>query len=619
MKKFNLFLLLLIPLVLALTGVIPVHAQTSPAKPVLFAEVDRTNISTDDTIILTVTVDMFEASLSKPQMPALTGFEVIGRNNATQISMLNGDMTVQETYQYYLRPVKTGELIIEPITLSVYGSTYSTDPIVIQASQGTGNPNPLPQSSRPSSPNLPAFPNFPSLPNFPSIDAGIPFDSQPMDPVLAPAELAGRDYFLEAGVDNLAPYQGEQVLYTVRFYTAVSPINQPEYIEPSFTGFWHETVPEEKYYSLQFEKHAYNVIELQTILFPTVVGDVQIPPAQIRIPADIFNSGGTLSSQSLPLSVKILPDNPPTSFNGAIGNFNIQTQVDTDITNVDEPVTYKVLISGSGNIENIAEPDWNEGPDWRSFDTTTNSSTQFESGDYSGTIVFERLLLPTRSGTLKIPSIDFSFFDPSAGSYQTISTQPIDITVQTDGNSASNPSNEPNSESEVLLANPIVELNKIKVPSNSSMIGNGKLISSPIYWLLFTIPLFLFIGFSAWRHYSIRYQNDADYRIYKGAAKKAHRSLMRAGRNPNQASSSAVKVLVYYLSEKMNQRLAGLTLDELSVSLRSVGLKDDLLDQVQNCIMLGEMGSYSPDNHSVSSKELIQQIEDLISKLDREL
>lgn len=44
-----------------------------------------------------------------------------------------------------------------------------------------------------------------------------------------PAELTGRDYYLEATVDKTNPYQGEQVLYSLRLYRAVSPMGQITY------------------------------------------------------------------------------------------------------------------------------------------------------------------------------------------------------------------------------------------------------------------------------------------------------------------------------------------------------------------------------------------------------
>ena len=66
MEKYYRIILLIIPLVFAVTFAVPVHAQSQTSKPIIYAEVDQTDISTDDTIILTVTVDLFETSLSKP-------------------------------------------------------------------------------------------------------------------------------------------------------------------------------------------------------------------------------------------------------------------------------------------------------------------------------------------------------------------------------------------------------------------------------------------------------------------------------------------------------------------------------------------------------------------------
>ena len=89
--------------------------------------------------------------------------------------------------------------------------------------------------------------------------------------------------------------------------------------------------------------------------------------------------------------------------------------------------------------------------------------------------------------------------------------------------------------------------------------------------------------------------------------------------NSSQASSNAGKILIEYLTSKMLVPQIVLHLDELRVALSSFGLHSELVDQVQSCIMLSEMGSYSPDNRSVSSNEFIQQIEDLITRLDKEL
>ncbi len=47
--------------------------------------------------------------------------------------------------------------------------------------------------------------------------------SSSLQQIAAPAALQGQDYYAEASVDKTTPYQGEQVLYTLRFYRALDP------------------------------------------------------------------------------------------------------------------------------------------------------------------------------------------------------------------------------------------------------------------------------------------------------------------------------------------------------------------------------------------------------------
>ena len=75
-------------------------------------------------------------------MPSLAGFNVVGTSTSSQISIINGATTSQVVYLYQLQPYETGELIIEPITLTLGGQTYSTQPIAVQVSQGSSAPAP---------------------------------------------------------------------------------------------------------------------------------------------------------------------------------------------------------------------------------------------------------------------------------------------------------------------------------------------------------------------------------------------------------------------------------------------------------------------------------------------
>ncbi len=277
MKKSKVLFIGIISILLIGLLALPAGAQ-SPVT----AEVDRNRLSTDEVLTLKVTIDSSAGQPSQPALPALDGFELLGSSSGTQISIVNGDMSMQATYSYSLHPTQAGQLVINPIAVQIDGQTYSTQPIMIEVSQGTGQVQPAPNQGIPAMPGFPTRPNspgFPTIPGFPNLNnlfqnmpstGSLGNQAPPLDPADAPTELVGQAFFIEAEVDNPNPYQGEQVIYTFRFYQAESLFDQPEYQPPSFSGFWSEEQSEDQTnYTTEAAGRAYRVTELQTVLFPT--------------------------------------------------------------------------------------------------------------------------------------------------------------------------------------------------------------------------------------------------------------------------------------------------------------------------------------------------------------
>ncbi|MFC2042728.1 BatD family protein [Chloroflexota bacterium] len=615
MKKLVRSFILIMVLLVAGFNAMPAFAQSNSGNnPTITAEVDRYHVSTDETVMLTITVDVKGSSPSKPQLPLLEGFTIIRSSSGAQIKVVNGAMSIQETYQYNLRPTQTGDLVIEPVTVNVNGITFSTDPIRITVTQGSGNIQQVPN------PSLPVMPSLPSFPSSPFFDSGIFEPGTTIEPSETPTELAGQDFFIEAEVDKLSPFMGEQVIYTLRFYNAVRLYDDPQYQPPSFTGFWHENQPDEANYSLQQTGRTYNVTELQTVLFPTVVGEINIEPAEITISGGFFSNGQILRTQPTTLDVQILPQNAPPSFQGAVGQFDIQAGVDTNQTVINEPVTLNLTINGQGNINNLADPVWNEGPEWRAFDSQASNSTQFEGGKLAGSRTYERILVPTQAGTLIIPAVEFSYFDPETSSYKTISTQPFEVVVESSGTGSTTASPEVNSGSDALRnesPNSSIRPNKPAPPNWIQ--GSTLLTKRPEYWLLWTLPLFLLMGQFGWQQYLKRWQINPSQRRRNEAAKKARRAIRAAHKRPAEVYDAAVQILVTFISEKLTRPISGLTQDELDGLLRSEGVAEDLIERVQNCITLSEFGRFAPSGENSSPKELLRRTEKLIMELDKAL
>ncbi len=82
-----------------------VHAQADAS---LTAEVDRTELSTDETLLLTLTLQTPDGSSPRLTLPAIDGFRVSGSSMSSQLSSVNGALSSSTTYAYNLRPTDAG-------------------------------------------------------------------------------------------------------------------------------------------------------------------------------------------------------------------------------------------------------------------------------------------------------------------------------------------------------------------------------------------------------------------------------------------------------------------------------------------------------------------------------
>ena len=605
--------------------ILGILALPSLAQSPVTAEVDRNFLSTDEALVLTVTIDTSAGDAARPTLPPLDDFEILGSSSGTQISIVNGDMAVQATYNYSLQPRRAGSLVIDPIVVQINGQAYSTEPIAIEVTQGTGQGQPTPNLGFPSRPgtlpSIPGFPNLPNLPGFPNMPGLPTAPSQPMDPADMPTELVGQDFFIEAEVDNSSPYQGQQIVYTFRFYQGESVLGQPDYRAPAFTGFWSEELTDQQTsYTTEAEGRAYRVTELQTVLVPTVTGEITIDPAYLSIPGDFFSAGIELQTQPVTVNVQPLPGNAPDSFRGAVGQFDIQASTDVTATEVNDTVTLTVAITGAGNLDTMPDPIWTEGPEWRSFDSKATLNTRFADSVLQGSRTYERILVPTESGDLVLPAIEFSYFDPQTGTYETKSTDPIIVQVTGDAIAAPQAPLTPDTAPPVntAVAPGGSTLRPIKTSAELGNSSSMPLTQETGYWLLWAVPLLLLVGHMGWRRYQQQRLNTADLRRSRSAAGKAKKALDQA-RSQGQEQEVAGPILTAYLEEKLNQRIAGLSQTQLASLLATKGVAMALVERVQNCLMLSEMGRYAPSGVALQGGDLWSETAAIIDQLDQTL
>jgi hypothetical protein len=560
--------------------------------------VDRTSLSTDEQLVLTVTVSSNSMlNSSRPNLPSLQGFNIASTSSSTQISIINGDMSSQEVYRYVLQPYETGDLVIEPIGINLGGQTYSTQPIPIHVSQGTGAPAPAPAAPAPSNSR----------------------------PVASAAELTGQDLYVEAVVDNPTPYVGQQVDYVFRFYQAVNLWDQPNYQAPAFTGFWSEPKPIEQQYQTQAAGRIYRVSEMRTILFPSVVGPVTIEPASLIVPGSLFRSGRTLQTRPVEMDVQPLPAGAPAGFNGAVGQFALSATVDTNQTRVNEPLTWKVTLNGWGNLDAAPDPVWPEIDGWRSFESQATVHTEVREGQAIGSRVYERLLVPSAEGQFAIPPLEYAYFDPDAGQYQVLRTEPIPVSIAPGDPSAVTEYAPAAVDAATTAGQGAVEqlasdIRHLKPVPDSLASAGSPITGSGLYWAAWVFPIVGALGYFVWQRRQRYWENNLGLARSSQARKKARQALAQARKRTDDAYSTAGRILTTYLADKLDRPVAGLTHQALAELLGGQGITADLIERVQVILVSSELGRFSPGaNDPGYAKSLLQEVDILIAALEKEL
>lgn len=135
-----------------------------------------------------------------------------------------------------------------------------------------------------------------------------------------------------------------------------------------------------------------------------------------------------LATDPLDLTIKPLPA-APTDFSGAVGNFALVSKVVPTSPAVGEPVTWTLELTGVGNWPDISGLPQREVSSDFSVVQPKSKRAMKDNSLFEGTLTEDVVLVPNQPGTYKLGSVKFTYFDTASGSYKTITTEPVTITV----------------------------------------------------------------------------------------------------------------------------------------------------------------------------------------------
>lgn len=418
-------------------------------------------------------------------------------------------------------------------------------------------------------------------------------NAQENDPARFPP---GRDYYVEALVSPPTPFVGERVTYVLRFYAFVLPEALDSDL-PGFDGFWLGEVYEGVSGQFtQIDNRPFFVGEVYADLYPLHAGEVVISPAVLEVPETVFRPAEQLQTESLRLTVQPLPAQAPAGFNGAVGQFTLETQIDRRVVTAGEPVRLTAKITGLGNLEQMPPPVVNLPAGWRSFTSPSAYRTSELNGLRFGEKTFEWLLLPTTGGTQTLPALRLVYFDPERVEYVTLTGAVFTVEVFA-----------------ARAANTADEIGGLQgeMPLREVTGGYAAFASDRGFWLLWLMP-FAWVVFSRGWHLQRQRSLDRARRVRAvNALQRALDHLSDAARDPAprvQYTRIAEAILLYF------EDRFGITADMPITE----PLFDDLPQarRTAECLLIAKERAFAPDGVDMNSAALREEAASALRGLD---
>ena len=585
--------------------------------PAVRAYLDRTSVFVGQQFTLSVEVSGTGASGSgEPGLPPMEEFaRFLGSGTSRQYRLVNGRMSTSKTFNLHFQATREGEFEIGAVQVRLDGRVHEASPLRIRI-HGSGRAAPTPRGDR------------------------------------RPAGTADQsDLFVRATADRERVYQNQALVVTYKVYTRVSVSSYGISKQPETAGFWVEDYPQPRQPHTQAEVidgRRYMVAQIRKMaLFPTGAGEKEVGPLVLecrvqtrggswdpfgsRDPFRGFFSGGlfdrdvTRQVASNPLRVQVLPlpqEGRPPDFQGAVGDFSISGQLDKSEVKANEAVSLKIRISGSGNLAGLSEPEIAFPSSFEVYPPKVEQQIRRDPGGISGEKTFEYVLIPRRSGPVRMEPVKLAYFDPVSDAYRISSMPELSVHVAP-GDHLAEAAEAGLSRQEVKLLGQDIRF--IKIGSGPFRRTGESLLTAMGFWIPFSLPLLCLLGAVGYRRHRARLRGDVAYARARRARRVSRKRLSQArthlDRGAEKEFYQAVgQALMGYLADKLNVAQAGMVSQEVKESLRARGISEESLAGYFDCLQICDLKQFAPSSSGQEEmRDVMASARDALTRMEQEL
>ncbi|MBK7147694.1 MAG: protein BatD [Bacteroidetes bacterium] len=571
---------------------------------------------------------------SNLKVPNLNDFQVLGGpNTSTSMQWVNGNVTQSVTYSYILRAKKEGTFKIGRASVNIGGANLESNELTIEITKAVAQQQ---QAQRQRNPF--GFDPFED-----------PFGDMEEEPQVSQTDLQKQlkdEVFVKLSVNKNAVYKGEMLTATYKLYFRqnLSGFNISK--APAFDGFWSQEIeldPKRKPGVETVNGKQYNVVEiLKYNLYPQRAGNLQVSPAEVSTVArvsvrrqsrsvfDDFFGGGSVAQVPLELntnaaavSVKELPEaGKPDNFSGAVGKYDFSASLSSKEAKTDEPITYSLKISGSGNLKFADAPVLQLPESFEVYDPKVKENISNSSAGMSGSKQYDYLIIPRQPGDYKLEAYSFSYFDPASGKYSSIQSGEFSIKVTGEpSKSTSDSFTVRANKADVVALGSDIRYIKTSTPDFN---GNHSFFGSAPFAVAYASPFLIFIALIAVKKRNDTLLNDVVGSKRRKALSLAKKRLSAAEvhlkkGDKNNFYDEVSRALWGYLSHKLNIDTAELTKQNVEEKLLNKQVQSTTIATLKNVLSICEIALYTPAGEGSEMKSNYESAMNLIADLEDEI
>ncbi|HLX95681.1 MAG TPA: BatD family protein [Verrucomicrobiae bacterium] len=519
--------------------------------------------------------------------PGVPGLQFSQAGTSQNVSWVNGAMSSTVTVAFSVTPQRAGDFAIPAMSVDVDGQTLTSQPLSLKVVQ--------PGAASPA-----------------QIDSG---SQMAFTKVTLPE---GKVYAGEVVTANLQIYLRDDVRNFANFQFTAMPAD----------GFTVGKMSEGQAQRAQIGSRVYTVMPVTIALTATRTGTLSLGPLTANLvllivspnqPNDPFRQFGmrdpfgnfnedqkqvslateTVNVQSLPTPT----ENVPPNFNGAIGEYTMAVTAGPTNVAVGDPITVRIQISGRGDLGALTLP---EQPAWHDFTVyppTANVASTDPLG-LQGTKTFEEIVAPQNADVRELPPFSFSYFDPDAGSYRTLTEPAVALAVRSAGpapvptlagNQAASAENPARPADLLPIKDELGALAQIPAGRDSV----EPLIAKPVFLAMQALPVLAWLATLVWRKRTDNLANNPRRRRQRQVTQ-----LVAGGLNDLNQFATENKtedffaMLFRLLQEQLGERLdcpaTAITEADVDRRLIQLGATPATLESLRELFQLCNQARYAP-------------------------